>query len=264
MVFPNNLFDFSYCQSFEDKIDKLANMADDENWTRGTTKNDVLFNYIRHTYKRLSALYNNASTDEERNKWFYISADKNIACFNTGLFTKNFNKIFALFYKNSAQNKQPYWFKGFFEESSFELITISNLPEKASYFSDITEVIFDSSCTLRVNLNHILGDAENYNRIPEEYRKNRNLPTLFSGAIELAKKRIAANYNIAVPQYYEGCIQFLIPISLGEDLSHTDLVLAVSRYDRVYIGKTCLTMDMAYNNARLIAKPETPWINKTN
>lgn len=136
------------------------------------------------------------------------------------------------------------------------------LPKRATYFSDIKDLIFDTNCDLRINLDHILNDEENFMRIPEQYRNGSNIKTLFNGAIEIAKKRIASNYNIAVPQFFEGYVQLLIPISLGEDISHTDLVLAVSRNNGVYLGKTCLTLDMAYNNARLIAKPEAPWINK--
>ncbi len=79
------------------------------------------------------------------------------------------------------------------------------------------------------------------------------------GALEYAKIRIKENYKAAVPQYFNKKIQFLIPISLG-DPSIVDLSLAVGKEGGVYTGHTCLTLDMAYNNARLIAKPESDWL----
>lgn len=260
MTIPIELFDFAYCPKYTFQIGNLSSMACQEDWTRNGQKNSVLLNYIAHTFKRLAILFNNDSGDN-KGKWITFSSDNKNACFNTGLFTSNYNRIFALFVPNSGQQK--YKLKGFFDESSYELVEFNKLPNRATYFSDIKDLIFDTSCELRINLDHILNDNDNFLRIPKEYRNNGNLKTLFNGAIEMAKKRISSNYNIAVPQFYEGGVQLLIPISLGEDLSHTDLVLAVSRKNNIYLGKTCLTLDMAYNNARLIAKPEVPWIQET-
>ena len=39
-----------------------------------------------------------------------------------------------------------------------------------------------------------------------------------------------------------------------------DLALAVSREGNVYMASTCLTLDMAYNNARLLARPDSEWL----
>ena len=40
-----------------------------------------------------------------------------------------------------------------------------------------------------------------------------------------------------------------------------DVAIAVTKKDNSYQGHTCLTLDMAYNNARLIAKPESTWLS---
>ena len=37
--------------------------------------------------------------------------------------------------------------------------------------------------------------------------------------------------------------------------------LTVTKVGNYYQGHTCLTLDMAYNNARLIAKPESNWLS---
>lgn len=38
------------------------------------------------------------------------------------------------------------------------------------------------------------------------------------------------------------------------------LVLSLSEDKTVYYGHTCLTTEMAYNNARLIARPDSYWL----
>ena len=73
-----------------------------------------------------------------------------------------------------------------------------------------------------------------------------------------ASRRAAANYTIAVPQYYNGRIQLLLPLCLTGDTP--ELALTIQREDGYYSAITCLTLDKAYNNARLICRPEAPWI----
>ena len=82
---------------------------------------------------------------------------------------------------------------------------------------------------------------------------------LINGAIDIMKKQVSANYKIAVPQYYEIQIQLLLPLCLTSD-SNPDLSLTVTKKNGYYQAHTCLTFDMAYNNARLIAKPESTWL----
>ena len=41
-----------------------------------------------------------------------------------------------------------------------------------------------------------------------------------------------------------------------------ELALTIQREDGFYAVRTCLTLDMAYNNARLICRPETSWIKR--
>ena len=85
------------------------------------------------------------------------------------------------------------------------------------------------------------------------------LSTLFRGAIDLALKRVQANYKVAVPTYYKNEICLMLPLSLTTP-SKTDLALAIKRNTVFYTAKTVLTLDMAYNDARLIAKPDADWL----
>lgn len=247
-----------YTPNYPDKIEALLHLARPERWDYLRDQQDVnhkiLVNYIDHTYNRLNSL-----NRKYPNGNYLFSNEKN-ACFNTGLFTTNFEPIFALLERNDPAYKVKWKLRGFYKESSRELRSISPLPERAHYFDKVEDLIYDTKHELRVNIDHILEDERNRQRIPEIYRDSPNLAMLFKGAaLDFAKIRIMENYKAAVPQYFNGKIQFLIPISLG-DPSVVDLSLAVGLEDGIYTGHTCLTLDMAYNNARLIAKPESDWL----
>ena len=64
---------------------------------------------------------------------------------------------------------------------------------------------------------------------------------------------------MVVPQLYGGAIQHLLPICLN-DPNKPDLAMTISRMEGFYAGNTCLTLEMAYSNARLLAVPTAPWL----
>lgn len=63
-----------------------------------------------------------------------------------------------------------------------------------------------------------------------------------------------------MPQYYKSNIQLLLPLSLTAGSPNADLALAVTETKHNYSASTCLTIAMAYNNARLIVKPQSDWL----
>ena len=65
---------------------------------------------------------------------------------------------------------------------------------------------------------------------------------------------------MAGAQFYDGRIQLLLPLCLTGD--KPELALTIQREDGFYAARTCLTLDMAYTNARLICRPETLWIKQ--
>lgn len=85
------------------------------------------------------------------------------------------------------------------------------------------------------------------------------LHRLFDGAVQQAEKQVSANFKMAVPQFYKGSVQLLIPLSLNSD--KPQLALAIQRDGEVYQARTCLTLNMAYNNARLIVRPDANWLD---
>lgn len=155
---------------------------------------------------------------------------------------------------------QPYWhFDKFHRKGEYELSKFNQLPEMAYYFDSPSKIVYDINKELVANIEHIIEDNEE--RFPEEYREMNNyqLQTYINGAINNAKKRVKRSYKTAVPQYYRNNIQLLIPLCLT-DPKVADLALVVEDYGQMYRASTCLTLDMAINNARLIAKPDRDWL----
>src|SRR5690606_836800 len=135
-------------------------------------------------------------------------------------------------------------------------------PQMATFFDKITDVIFDPDLEINTDDIHIIDD--NFDRIPAQYRdrKKSEIFALFQAAIEFARIMARRNYKLVVPQYYMGQIQFLMPIYLsGEFSGAPDFALVLQKMGDVYRGNTILTLDMAYQNARLIAKPDTTWLS---
>lgn len=93
------------------------------------------------------------------------------------------------------------------------------------------------------------------------------LTTKFKNALDIALSRVAWNYKTAIPVYYvtEHKLSLLLPLAL-EKRGIIDVALVcehkVDEQNGVnnYVGRTIFTLQMAYNNARLITRPDSDWL----
>ena len=241
------LFEFAWCREYPDRLAALAELSP-EKWSFGDgSDNAILRNYIDHTYGKL----------REEGK---IVETERYAIFNTGLFTPAWKEIYAFLVPNPVPGKQRYQLDGFYPAFRLASQGIAEFPPRADYFSDPSALVFDAKCDIFPQYDHIFSPL-NLCRIPIGLRGDPQLTERFDTALRSARARIHANYKTAVPQYYRGRIQLLIPVCLLRDGS-PDLALVVCKNEAgtQYIGYTCLTLEMAYNNARLIARPDSEWL----
>jgi hypothetical protein len=218
--------------------EQLAKIALSETWSNEQyPDNGILANYLVKTCVKLSS---------EKN----IAIGQDYALFNTGLFTKYYETIYA--YQSGSEIQ-------FLTEYELSNIGVSERPERANYFEHPELLLFDWHYPIDVQYKHILNDDRNKRRLPKEFLNSNNMVTILNGAIDTMKKRVSCNYKLAIPQYYDGQIQLLLPLCLMSD-NKPDVAIAVTKINNRYQGKTCLTLDMAYNNARLIAKPDNNWL----
>ena len=252
-----SLYEFAQIPNYSDVIENLKNLVEDEDWsyhhTHSQSSYPILENYINNTYKRIAM-----------EKKVAYSKDLKYCCFDTGLVSKGQGEtVYMMFTENTNPNISCYWhFYKFFKQGQHEVNKFDALPDMAFYWDEPSKLIYDTRKQLVVNVEHIIAD--NKIRFPAPYNTldDYKLKMILNGCIELLKNKLKRNYKIAVPQYFftNNSIQLLIPLCLSSP-NNADLAIVVEDYGTMYRASTCLTLDMAINNARLLARPDRDWLN---
>ena len=250
--FPEDLLTLAFVRDFSEGLPELRDLAEDEDWgyrNPTTRENPVLTNYISYTYKRLV---------HERK--IAITSDGQKLCFNTGLVTDNQEDVFGLFEPNRHEDARQQWYlTGWRQKSAYDLSSFSQLPDLAQYYDDPSVLVYDYRLELRVNIDHIIEGNKARFPAPYDSMETFALRNFMNGALDAAKIRVRRNYKTAIPQYHFRRPQLLLPICLS-DPKVADLALVVERFTDHYRAATCLTLAMAYNNARQLARPDKDWL----
>lgn len=246
------LYRFAFVPGIHERTEELSLLAEPEEWNYRHTPQEiarpVLYNYLHYTFARI----------EEQGKVAY-SDDETMAAFNTGLVTVNQEPIYACFEKNRQADSQPWYFQRFVRKGEGYLNRFRALPQLATFFEDPSHLVLDSRREIRINVEHIADD--NRERFPDPFRSMDAyvIQTVLKGAMDNAVERVKRNYKAAIPQFYQGRIQLLLPLCLATS-QRADLAVVIERFEGFYRASTCLTLDMAYNNARVLARPDRDWL----
>lgn len=260
-----DLFTLAYIPNWYGQLDELAEIALPEPWCFRNpiylAKNPytpILERYIHTVFRKQAIDFNTENDPAKKERFFYVRNEA--ACFHTGLYTQHYKAIYACFDRNKKRDSLLEWyFRGFFDDVAPWMKYIEPLPQKPTYYMAQSGVNYNPEWSIRVNVDHILGDPDNLERLPAEIRAARNLPLLLETAVELARRKAVIEPSIVAPQGYQGKVQYLLPICLT-DMQQPDLAMTLTIMDGYYLGNTCLTLEMAYLNARLLAKPVAPWL----
>ena len=201
--------------------------------------------------------------------------------FNTGLLTRDRkNYVIAFFTMNKERYNYDCLLKkelsGYYKLSDGRSINIHSQDsdidkklEKLIYHNSPSEIVFDPNLDIIIedhSKDHIVRSRSNrwgkmFNDKEQDKREK------LEESLDVAKRRVKNNFTLVVPQYYRGSIQLLLPLSLNSDKIDACLLLLRDKKDNgneVYFAKTMLTLEMAYNNARLINRPESSWLLPKN
>lgn len=230
-------------------LDDLSVKADKEKWGK---ENNILKSYIKEYFK---VIYSN------KEKYFVLSKDTKYLCFNTGLLTPFCEDIYAIFSKNFSEKKNKYYKEWYFKEwatGSQSQNIFSELPPYHNFLQSKEDVIFNPDYEITYNVEHIL--KENQDRFPESFQKQTefNKRFLLDGTLKFTKTIISRNHRIAVPQYYNNELGFFLPMYFSDE--EKPIALAVAKKNNKYHVNTCLTLDMAYRNARVVGRVESSWL----
>ena len=298
---------FGYLGTWQEFLATLADLALDEPWDfsgagldANTRKFDILHNYIRYTFYRL--------TLEDK---VGFSSDEDFAVFNTGLVDKHYEDIYACFEPSDPdkpeETRYPWSFSGFCTAGTGRLgkrlvRELNPLPQPASYLERKEDLLFDLDREVVCDVHHIVVD--NVHRLPvnflrdelassqeclgilagieelsdgargERFEKLRGviendtrlfnrLSTSINAAIDVAKRQVRWNYKTAVPAYYPrtNSMNLLLPLILT-DSPTPDVALVVElQKSGNYQGQTVVTMAQAYRDARLLCRPYIDWLS---
>jgi hypothetical protein len=251
-------------------LEDLATVAQPENWDdEGNGRQPILLSYVRYTARQVLA----------QAKWleFTSPAGTRRSAFNTGLLSRDFEPIIAIFEENPQAGRQPWVHKEWALPSSARLRSLAGTElEQAVYFDDPGEAVFDPRIPVVRKVEHIVHD--NVDRYPPMLRDNDYMRTgMLERAIAVAAAKAKANWRLAAPQYYwpggateRGHLQLLLPLALL-DPGVVDLALVLDRDPTFssnpgvqgvsYRAYTVLPVEWAYRNARLITRPEAYWLD---
>jgi cold shock CspA family protein len=240
----------------------LSDSAEQEPWayknSRFEDKYPILTKYFKHTFMRLY----------EMDRGLSFSNDDRRMCMNTGLVTDNQESIYAIFDRQDSDFVRPFSLKSFEKESSRSFVASfgHNPPPLAEYFDDPADLLFDRRLELYIDIDHVMDNIE---RFPKHLQENEYVARqLLVSAQAQTEKRVYRNYKTAIPQFFRdkeksGRLQLLLPICL-ETPTRADLALTLEKQETdgsfAYRSSTVLTLDMAYCNARLLARPDREWL----
>lgn len=298
---------FGYLGTWPDFLRTLANLALDEPWDfcnqdigETTRKYDILHNYIRYTFYRL--------TLEDK---IGFSSDEDFAVFNTGLVDRHYEDIYACFEPSDPERPEEaryaWSFAGFCTAGTGRLgkrlvRELNPLPQPASYLERKEDLLFDLDREVVCDVHHIVVD--NVHRLPVNFLRDElassqeclgilagiedltdgargdrfeklriviendtrlfnRLSTSINAAIDVAKRQVRWNYKTAVPAYYPrtNSMNLLLPLILT-DSPTPDVALVVElQKSGNYQGQTVVTMAQAYRDARLLCRPYIDWLS---
>jgi hypothetical protein len=223
-------------------------------------------------------------------------------CFNTGLLTSQYERIYALLAPNknlkeangpnllNSHKKFVEWFVTLFVKETDMLksenniirtklgcvpIPVELLPQRTSYFSDkdktfAKEIVWNVHTPLEVvQFQDVVKNMKANDQLGHIVQniKDEELISKIRSALTVAIKRAECNPRIAVPQYYwdKNAEQGELQLLLPLDLDSIGVKAACTL--RVspsgkYEVRTVLSLTQAFTNARLIQKVIEPWLCK--
>lgn len=213
-----NLEKFAFIGNWEKAIEDLSILAQIEEWDYledKTGKKPVLESYIIQTFIQL--------TKENKIEFAESNGVRTYSSFNTGLVTTKQEEIFAYFELNRPPAPtfsylnldSPMWkFLKFERESDRIMSHFKNRPTLAHYFSAPTDLLYDVNRRLIPDYEHIVDDRED--RFPGSFKSlsDDQIMERLRYSIDSALKRVRRNYKTAIPQFYNGSIQLLLPLCL--------------------------------------------------
>ena len=267
-------------------IPQLAELADKEDWSLKTEPYGGLEYYLKSVYEHL--LQEKEDKGEDQRVFVTPVADKNAIVFCTGLVTPisdGAHYIYA-YCSNPDENgvcQQVKWLTRYDSKLSFEDDSKNHgLPYPPNWVSQPERLLFDYRhgsinenqivflyphifVNLRERLPKSVRDWFNdkfrsYEEDEDKFKK------YLHDAWRKTRKILQKSFKVAIPTYYRGKIQLLVPLYLDENNENeasVALVVALNEKKEKkywYFCPTCLSLDMARVDSRVITRIDDTWL----
>ena len=253
---------FVFMQDVDSALSNLARRTSEESWTteKSISEHDQLLAYLNSLLIGIQLLNSSKTITHDLRGRTIISTGLYDLCNGTE------EEIFMVLAANETK-KQRYFFV---EWATMNEIGSANLPKGLSFSFHRTLTTFNPKLEVIPNFEHIVVHNERRLRQDPKYSKMNKekfgktvrediMATLRQLKLNPSHKGLAPP---VVPFYCfsHKTIQFLTPISGTSSV----LILCYQTYHgrKQYYAVTVLTMEMAYTNARLLGRVDTPWLKK--
>ena len=285
------LFDFAFVPNYPEPLDRLMRLASSEYWGRGGR---MLKSYFNHMFDKVMddglmaysndgevAVFNTGlqTTDLEMIYAVFVKNERDDAqdWFFRGFTTAKAPGIGDLLVDFDELPDRPRFIHH--TEQAFFALTAGPpecdwqrmIPEN---ISRIPKHALELASEGRIHLPDIRDvGKESYISSLEDFKESLmddpgfdTLSTWLEEAMEGAMDQLSLDYKYAVPSWHakDRFVALMLPIRLQSREVNAAIAVVWDEKKKYYTGVNILTLEMAYNNARLIARPEARWIVEGN
>ena len=285
------LFDFAFVPNYPEPLERLKNLAANEHWGRGAR---MLRSYFNHMFDKVmddglltvhpngnSAVFHTGLLTRSDQDIYavFVPNERDDAqdWFFRGFSTRDAIGLGDLLAEHEDLPARPRFIQR--PEQAF-YSTQSGQPE-----CDWPSLILDNVSRIPRELIHdatedriLLPDLrdigkEAYIECLEEVERRladdeglKVLVSWFESALDRAMDKLDIDYKMAVPSWHakDKCVALMLPLNTHQRGVNIALAVKWDEANGYYIGLNLLTLEMAYNNARLIARPEASWLVEAN
>ena len=240
-----------------------------ENW-RISKKNRLGF-YLKAIFEKV--MYEQENTSGNIGNGYVLSNDNTKCLVNTGLMDEYNNDIYVIDKTNAERDFHRKEItmvssKAALVDMGFDRESIKTMPEPIRFYKDKGDLIFSGTVEEfdiedDYRLNHIINERRS--RFPECYKDVHSeiICDKIKSAIRKAIKVSYRDYKYIVPMYNLKThrIQYLMPLHLDRSIDKSpELTIVIGESNGFWRVYTILNTDDAYDNARLLCRPDNTWL----
>ncbi|MDR1540706.1 MAG: DUF3825 domain-containing protein [Clostridiales bacterium] len=253
-----------------EELEKIYNILYyKENWRNSddaANPYQMLSNYMKGILQRILALKTKGVTD-----YFRWNLDQTKLLVNTSLVDKfgNYVHIIYNYEKNKNIYSNPQYVESVFklQSSRFSEMRLNLMPVK--FYDKPNDLIFDADLAdfdlnNPATLNHIINERKSRMGMTADDLDVINTSFMIRNSIDVAIRFSRIDYRYAIPMYsiQDDRLKFLLPVyaKFGVD-SKPMFALVVEKTGNIWIMKTILTLQQAYQDARLVSAVNSNWLD---